>query len=143
MKGVKKLLQEATEDRAKLVFQLQTLDFHIEKLRQAVASSSEKPARRGRKPSATSIHAIAEKALDLKREGLKVRGLVAAMTALGFATKSENPENTVNSILRRYDKKFVKLADGRWILVKHRASADANGVKVSSNGQKETPLHSG
>ena len=136
MKKIEKMLQKYRAERDKLDFLIQALE------KEFPGSYGEKHAlggRPGRKKSATSVHALSEKALEIEqnRNGLKVRSLITEIAKLRFMTKSDKPENTVNSILRRYPKTFRKLADGRWILVKYAPRSETS--KLGSNGHESHP----
>jgi len=134
MNQIERLLQKYRAERDKLNFLIDTL----ERERPEPGEKRSTSVRRGRKQSSSSIRALSEKALEAEQhryKGLKMPALLAEIGKLGFKSTSDNPGNTVNSVLHRIPA-FTKLDDGRWILTKHVARAEANDFSVSGNGQK-------
>ncbi len=81
-----------------------------------------------------SVPIMAETILRAHPTGLMVPQLIAELRNLGYESRSKNPANTLNSILRG-SPKFKRLPDGRWTLVEFVKANNSNGTK------EETPIH--
>jgi hypothetical protein len=90
----------------------------------------------GRRKSA-SVPVMAETVLRAFPLGLMTTQLLVELRKLGYESRSKNPANTLNSILRQAVPTFKRLADGRWILTAFVEHSKAD----ISNGAKETSVH--
>lgn len=90
----------------------------------------------GRRKGA-SVPVMAEMVLRAHPIGLMTTPLLAELRKIGYESKSKNPANTFNSILRQAKPTFKRLADGRWVLTEFAEHSETD----ASNGAKETPIH--
>ncbi|MGA2408810.1 MAG: hypothetical protein ABSG46_00255 [Candidatus Binataceae bacterium] len=87
------------------------------------------PVKRHMGPSVTTL---VETILRGHSEGLMTQQLIAELRKLGYESRSKNPPNTLNSILRP-SPIIKRSAEGRWILIKQ--VHDSNGTT------EETAIH--
>jgi hypothetical protein len=90
--------------------------------------------RKARMRKSPSVPTLTETLLRAHPEGMMTPQLMAELRKLGYESRSKNPPNTLNSILRG-SVLFKRLADGRWTL------ADSAKVNNSNGSKEETAIH--
>ena len=140
MDRLDRLLEKARQEREQADLIVKWLERSIPHLGDVDQGDLTRQPTRKRRPlgrrKGPSVPVLSETILRAHPQGLTTTQLLAELRKLGYESRSKNPANTLNSILRSAGN-FKRLSDGRWILAE---SADAPKAETS-NGTKETPVH--
>jgi hypothetical protein len=109
----------------------------IESSRPKTTPKASKKRRTIGRRTGASVPVLAETILRAFPKGLMTTPLLAELRKLGYESRSKNPANTLNSILRQAGDPFRRLSDGRWILKEFADHQQSD----SPNDTQETPIH--